>query len=59
MDNLVPVLYLKGISTNDFVTALESILGKSVSGLSATNIVRLKRIWEEEYDAFKKKRSIG
>ncbi len=55
VDNLVPVLYLKGISTNDFATALESILGKGVSGLSATNIVRLKRIWEEEYDAWRKR----
>lgn len=55
MDNLVPVLYLKGISTNDFGTALESILGKGVSGLSAANIVRLKRIWEEEYDDWRKR----
>ncbi|MCG9479926.1 MAG: IS256 family transposase [Actinomycetia bacterium] len=55
VDNLVPVLYLKGISTNDFGTALESILGKGVSGLSAANIVRLKRIWEEEYDDWRKR----
>jgi putative transposase len=55
VDNLVPVLYLKGISTNDFATALESILGKGASGLSATNIVRLKRIWEEEYTAWRKR----
>ena len=55
VDNLIPVLYLKGISTNDFATALESILGKGVSGLSATNIVRLKKIWEEEYDTWRKR----
>ena len=55
VDNLVPVLYLKGISTNDFGTALESILGKDASGLSATNIVRLKKIWEEEYHAWRKR----
>ena len=55
VDNLIPVLYLKGISTNDFATALESILGKGASGLSATNIVRLKKIWEEEYHAWRKR----
>ncbi len=49
VDNLIPVLYLKGISTGDFATALESILGPQASGLSATNIVRLKQCWEEEY----------
>lgn len=49
VDNLIPVLYLKGISTGDFAQVLESILGKNASGLSATNIVRLKKLWEEEY----------
>eukprot|EP01106_Pelomyxa_sp_JSP_P007992 TRINITY_DN22972_c0_g1_i1.p1 TRINITY_DN22972_c0_g1~~TRINITY_DN22972_c0_g1_i1.p1 ORF type:complete len:362 (-),score=26.49 TRINITY_DN22972_c0_g1_i1:43-1128(-) len=49
IDTLVPVLYLKGISTGDMMTALESILGTGVSGLSATNIVRLKSLWETEY----------
>ena len=42
IDNLIPVLYLKGISTNDFPTALSAILGEKAAGLSATNIVRLK-----------------
>ena len=46
VDNLIHVLYLKGISTNDFTTALTAILGKKADGLSATNIVRLKKIWE-------------
>jgi transposase-like protein len=49
MDNLLPVLYLKGISTGDMAYALESILGPDASGLSAANIVRLKRIWETDY----------
>ncbi len=49
IDNLIPALYLKGISTGDFPLALEAILGDSVKGLSATNIVRLKAKWEEEY----------
>ncbi len=49
IDNLIPVLYLKGISTNDFPTALSSILGDGVKGLSPTNIVRLKKSWETDY----------
>ena len=49
VDNLIPVLYLKGISTNDFPTALSAILGQGAVGLSATNIVRLKSCWEEDY----------
>ncbi len=49
IDALIPVLYLKGISTGDFSKALESILGKNASGLSATNIVRLKKLWEQDY----------
>ena len=49
IDALIPVLYLKGISTGDFTKALECILGKHASGLSAANIVRLKRFWEKDY----------
>ena len=49
IDNLIPVLYLKGISTNDFPTALSAILGEGAVGLSATNIVRLKSCWENDY----------
>ena len=49
IDNLIPALYLKGISTGDFPRALSAILGESAKGLSATNIVRLKSKWEEEY----------
>ena len=49
VEKLIPVLYLKGISTGDFTEALESILGPDAPGLSSTNVVRLKRIWEHEY----------
>ena len=55
IDELLPVLYLKGISTGDFTEALESILGKQVIGLSAQNIVRLKQIWEQEYNEWAKR----
>ncbi len=49
IDNLVPALYLKGISTGAFPAALEAILGERAPGLSATTVVRLKKIWEQEY----------
>ncbi len=57
IDKLLPVLYLKGISTGDFTAALESILGQNAPGLSATTIVRLKRIWETEYREWAQARS--
>jgi transposase-like protein len=46
---------LKGISTNDFPTALSAIVGEGVKGLSSTNIVRLKQFWEEEYREWSKR----
>lgn len=55
VDNLIPCLYLKGISTGDFSEALKAILGEQASGLSATNIVRLKQVWEEEYRTWSKR----
>jgi putative transposase len=55
IDKLVPVLYLHGISTDDFPKALESIIGPGAKGLSANTIVRLKRIWEDEYTAWRKR----
>lgn len=53
IDALIPVLYLKGVSTGDFTEALTAILGEGASGLSPTNIVRLKEVWQEEYEAWK------
>ena len=55
VDNLIPVLYLKGISTNDFTSALTAILGEKADGLSATNIVRLKKVWENDYEKWRKR----
>jgi transposase-like protein len=49
IEELIPWLYLRGISTGDFTQALKAILGESASGLSATTVTRLKRIWEDEY----------
>jgi len=55
IDTLVPVLYLKGISTDDFPTALEAILGPQAKGLSASTVVRLKEIWTDEYAEWSKR----
>jgi len=55
IDALIPVLYLKGISTSSFPEALQAILGDEVSGLSAANIVRLKQVWEKEYDTWRQR----
>ena len=55
IDNLIPVLYLKGISTNEFQNALSSILGEGAKGLSAATVVRLKQIWETEYKIWSKR----
>jgi putative transposase len=49
IEALIPALYLAGVSSNNFPHALESILGKDAQGLSAASIVRLKTIWEKEY----------
>lgn len=50
IDELVPWLYLKGISTGDFSDALESLLGPQAAGLSANVVVRLKEQWSQEYE---------
>lgn len=52
---VLPVLYLRGLSTGDFQEALGSLLGEEASGLSATNIARLTSSWQQEYDEFKRR----
>ena len=55
IDALLPVLYLKGLSTSSFPEALKAILGDNVSGLSSANIVRLKQVWEKEYASWRQR----
>ena len=45
LEVLIPILYLKGISTGDFEEALAALLGKDAGGLSASTIARLKEAW--------------
>jgi transposase-like protein len=52
IEELIPWLYLKGISTNDFGEALQALVGEHAKGLSANVVVRLKEQWAEEYDAW-------
>jgi transposase-like protein len=54
LDELIPWLYLRGISTGDFTEALEALLGPQAQGLSATNIVRLKESWQQEWKSWSK-----
>jgi len=50
---VLPVLYLRGLSTGDFQPALAALLGADAAGLSATNIARLTAVWEAEYRQFR------
>ena len=52
---LIPILYLKGISTGDFEEALIALLGKDAGGLSATTVGRLKEAWSEEHARWSKR----
>jgi putative transposase len=55
LDELIPWLYLRGISTGDFTEALQALLGPQAQGLSATNIVRLKESWQQEWKDWSKR----
>lgn len=52
IEELLPWLYLKGISTNDFGEALQALVGERAKGLSANVIVRLKEQWAGEYESW-------
>jgi putative transposase len=49
LEAVIPWLYLKGVSTNDFDEALKALFGERVKGLSPATISRLKSGWESEY----------
>ncbi len=55
VEAVIPWLYLKGISTNDFGEALQALFGESVKGLSAATIARLKGGWELEYAGWRER----
>ena len=47
LDDFIPLLYLKGVSTNDFSEVLSNLLGQNVN-FSPANVVRLKTVWQKE-----------
>jgi len=49
IEELLPWLYLKGISTGDMNEALQSLLGPECPGLSASTVTSLKKSWEEDF----------
>lgn len=51
--DVLPVLYLRGLSTGDFGPALRDLLGEDASGLSASSIQRLTEQWQADHEAFK------
>jgi putative transposase len=55
LEVLIPMLYLKGISTGDFDEALQALLGSDAGGLSAATVARLKNAWSEEHARWSKR----
>lgn len=55
LDEFIPWLYLKGISTGDMQPALSRLLGENATGLSANTESRLKQSWEQDYDIWRKR----
>jgi transposase-like protein len=59
LEELIPWLYLKGVSTGDFSEALAALVGVDAPGLSAATVTRLKGVWESEYQAWSRRSLAG
>jgi putative transposase len=59
IEELIPWLYLKGVSSGDFSEALAALLGPDAKGLSATTVTRLKGLWEQEYQEWSQRSLAG
>ena len=55
LEEFIPWLYLKGISTGDMQSTLESLLGEGVGGLSSGTVSRLKQGWEADHERWRKR----
>jgi putative transposase len=55
LDALLPVLYLRGVSTGDFQEALAALLGKDAPNLSPAVVARLTAEWQADYDAWQRR----
>jgi transposase-like protein len=59
MEEFIPWLYLKGVSTGDMSEALAALLGPDAKGLSATTVMRLTKVWQDEFDEWSKRDLTG
>ncbi len=59
LEEALPVLYLRGLSTGDFEEALEALLGSGITGFSSATITRLLKVWQEEYAVWHKRSMEG
>ena len=55
VEEVIPWLYLKGISTVDVSEALKALVGPDCPGLSASTVTRLKGVWEQEFQEWSKR----
>ena len=55
IEELIPWLYLKGVSTGDFAEALPALVGPQAAGLSATTITRLMTAWQDEHKTWSRR----
>jgi putative transposase len=59
LNEALPVLYLRGLSTGDFEEAIPALLGAAAAGFSASTITRLLNVWQEEYEGWRKRSLTG
>jgi putative transposase len=55
LEEALPVLYLRGLSTGDFSEALKALLGPDAAGFSASTVNRLLKVWQDEYQVWRKR----
>jgi putative transposase len=55
LEEAIPILYLRGLSTGDFTPVLTELFGEAAKGFSPTSIVRFKQVWEAEYQSWQKR----
>lgn len=59
LSEALPVLYLRGLSTGDFEEAIPALLGADAAGFSSSTITRLSRVWQDEYEGWRKRPLTG
>lgn len=59
LEELIPVLYLLGVSTGDFSEALQALVGEQAKGFSANTVVRLKEKWTAEHQEWSRRPLAG